>query len=98
MSTHSPLAESLRRVLVATRRLHTAVPSRVERSSGSWVRFPVRTTRLMLVPMRLLLFGGGWSAVWDAAAASHGTPNRRACSCDDAHADVDVVVVVAPFV
>src|SRR4051794_37644269 len=31
------------------RRLHTGVPPEVERSSGSCVRFPVRTTRLMFV-------------------------------------------------
>ena len=46
-----PLAglPSLRRLLTATRRLQTEVPPGVERSSGSRVRFPVMTTRLMLV-------------------------------------------------
>ena len=46
-----PLARSasLRRVLHAMRRLQTAVPLGRLRSSGSRVRLPVRTTRLMLV-------------------------------------------------
>src|ERR1035441_1444866 len=46
LSTHS--SPSLRRVLQAIRRLHTDVPLGVERSSGSAVRLPVMTTRLML--------------------------------------------------
>src|SRR3954471_6595952 len=49
LSTHSPEALSLRRVLDAIRRLQTDMPDGVERSSGSRVKFPVRTTRLMLV-------------------------------------------------
>src|SRR5271157_999666 len=46
LSTHS--SPSLRRVLQAIRRLHTEVPLGVERSSGSAVRLPVMTRRLML--------------------------------------------------
>src|SRR3954451_14917179 len=49
MSIHSPEVLSLRRVLEAIRRLQTDIPDGVDRSSGSRVRFPVRTTRLMFV-------------------------------------------------
>src|SRR3954447_19995300 len=48
LSSQSPPALR-RRVLQATRSEHTGVPPWVERSSGSRVRLPVRTTRLMLV-------------------------------------------------
>src|SRR6185503_20827300 len=48
LSTHWP-DESLRRVLQAMRSPQTEVPLGVVRSSGSRVRFPVRTTRLMFV-------------------------------------------------
>src|SRR5918997_4191014 len=56
LSSHSPVDWSLRRVLLAIRRLHTAVPPLVCRSSGSRVRLPVRTTRLMFVAAMRLLF------------------------------------------
>src|SRR3954470_3356062 len=49
LSSHSPVLLFLRRVLQATRSEHTEVPLCSERSSGSRVRLPVRTTRLMLV-------------------------------------------------
>src|SRR3954451_17172747 len=49
LSSQSPVAALRRRVLQATRSEHTGVPLPVERSSGSRVRLPVRTTRLMLV-------------------------------------------------
>jgi hypothetical protein len=45
---------SLRRVLHATPSLQTDVPFGNERSSGSLVRFPVITTRLMLVAATVL--------------------------------------------
>src|ERR1700735_4589201 len=59
LSAHSPSA-SLRRVLHATRRLQTDVPLGSVRRSGSAVRLPVRTTRLMLTLLIavLLLVGG----------------------------------------
>src|SRR5437763_6171518 len=47
-SVHSPVAPSFRRVFTASRRLQTAVPLGVWRSSGSLVRLPTSTTRLML--------------------------------------------------
>ena len=55
-----PLAgrESLRRVLTAMRRLQTAVPRGVCRSSGSRVRLPTSTTRLMLAMVPSLLSEG----------------------------------------
>src|SRR3954452_18984315 len=49
VSSHSPVCWFLRRVLEAMRSEQTDVPLAVERSSGSRVRFPVSTTRLMLV-------------------------------------------------
>src|SRR5919206_233663 len=49
LSSHSPVDWFLRRVLEAMRREQTDRPLAVERSSGSRVRLPVRTTRLMLV-------------------------------------------------
>src|SRR4051794_29915484 len=49
LSSHSPVDWFLRRVLHATRSEQTDMPLAVERSSGSRVRFPVRTTRLMFV-------------------------------------------------
>src|SRR5215217_758411 len=49
LSSHSPVCWFLRRVLLAMRREQTDMPLGSERSSGSRVRFPVRTTRLMLV-------------------------------------------------
>src|SRR5215207_9915073 len=49
LSSHSPVAWFLRRVLDAIRSEHTDMPLAVERSSGSRVRLPVRTTRLMFV-------------------------------------------------
>jgi hypothetical protein len=49
LSSHSPVELFLRRVLHATRSEHTDMPLGSERSSGSRVRFPVRTTRLMFV-------------------------------------------------
>src|SRR5450755_1351573 len=53
LSSHSPVALFLRRVLQAIRSLQTDMPPLVERSSGSRVRFPVITTRLMLVAAML---------------------------------------------
>src|SRR5262249_50950644 len=52
--THCPVS-SLRRVLTAIRSLHTDVPPPVCLSSGSLVRFPTRTTRLMFAMLGLLL-------------------------------------------
>src|SRR5204862_6943591 len=43
------------RVLTATRRLETGVPPGVCRSSGSFVRLPTSTTRLMFAAMVVLL-------------------------------------------
>src|SRR4051794_27987928 len=49
LSSHSPVDWFLRRVLDAIRSEQTDIPLAVERSSGSLVRLPVRTTRLMFV-------------------------------------------------
>jgi hypothetical protein len=58
LSSHSPVWPFLRRVLLAMRSEQTDMPLGSDRSSGSRVRFPVRTTRLMLVAatMGLLSF------------------------------------------
>ena len=54
LSTHWP-DSSLRRLFTAMRRLQTGVPPGVWRSSGSRVRLPTSTTRLMFAIGLLLL-------------------------------------------
>src|SRR5215210_8081924 len=65
LSSHSPVAWFLRRVLDAIRSEHTDMPLAVERSSGSRVRLPVRTTRLMFVAA-IAVAPLGTEALWSA--------------------------------
>src|SRR5829696_3056499 len=89
LSSHSPVAWFLRRVLDAIRSEHTDMPLAVERSSGSLVRLPVRTTRLMFVAaMRWLLSAakGAWKLV--------GRPSLRAAPGESGACPADWAVLL----
>src|SRR5215213_3883143 len=77
LSSHSPDAP-LRRVLQATRSEHTARPLPVERSSGSRVRLPVRTTLLMLVAAMEAPFDSS-----DCSKSSVEAESRGGSGCHD---------------
>jgi hypothetical protein len=80
LSCQSPLA-SLRRVLDAIRMAQIERPELVERSSGSRVRLPVSTTRLMLVAamwLPLLVVGGECSCKPGTARPRRGRPTTHA--------------------
>src|SRR5215212_1664271 len=70
LSSHSPVWLFLRRVFEAIRNEQTARPELVERSSGSRVRLPVRTTRLMLVAATSGLLSRGLQARGESTFAA----------------------------
>src|SRR5215218_9913797 len=90
LSSHSPVAWFLRRVLDAIRSEQTDMPLAVERSSGSRVRLSVSTKRLMFVAaIEVAPFGGEGAGislvrrVYGRLRGNPGTPPQSGLFCCD---------------